>query len=158
MLFWVIIQFFQLTLGDEPGPQRHGAASHRVIPHEPTTAGAREGPGPGLQWMWLSGVPTAGRCLSMESCRAELTVDDCGLKCSHALVLSILKIGQEPLSKVSGKALSLLREVLVEDKIVGLSAPSAPLPTTPSCVVRSTRWREGMESRGTWTGWRGGPA
>ncbi|GAB0177930.1 mitochondrial enolase superfamily member 1 [Grus japonensis] len=28
---------------------------------------------------------------------------------------------------------------------------------TPSCVVWSTRWREGMPSRGTLTGWRGGP-
>ncbi|PKU49552.1 rna-directed dna polymerase from mobile element jockey- hypothetical protein [Limosa lapponica baueri] len=35
---------------------------------------------------------------------------------------------------------------------VGLSAPSASLLTTPSCVVRSTRWREGMPLRGTWTG------
>ncbi|PKU46330.1 hypothetical protein llap_3354 [Limosa lapponica baueri] len=25
----------------------------------------------------------------------------------------------------------------------------------PSCVVRSTHWREGMPSRGTWTGLRG---
>ncbi|GAB0190531.1 hypothetical protein GRJ2_001518400 [Grus japonensis] len=27
---------------------------------------------------------------------------------------------------------------------------------TPSCVVQSTHWREGMPSRGTLTGWRGG--
>ncbi|GAB0204231.1 mitochondrial enolase superfamily member 1 [Grus japonensis] len=40
---------------------------------------------------------------------------------------------------------------------VGSSAPSASLPMTPSCVVWSTRWREGMPSRGTLTGWRGGP-
>ncbi|GAB0207425.1 mitochondrial enolase superfamily member 1 [Grus japonensis] len=40
---------------------------------------------------------------------------------------------------------------------VGSSAPSASLLTTPSCVVRSTCWREGMPSRGTLTGWRGGP-
>ncbi|GAB0204441.1 phosphatidylinositol 4-phosphate 5-kinase type-1 beta [Grus japonensis] len=40
---------------------------------------------------------------------------------------------------------------------VGLSAPSASLLTTPSCVVWSTRWMEGMPSRGTLTGWRGGP-
>jgi len=40
---------------------------------------------------------------------------------------------------------------------LGSSAPSASLPMTPSCVVWSTRWREGMASRGTWTGWRRGP-
>ena len=28
---------------------------------------------------------------------------------------------------------------------------------TPSCVVQSTHWREGMPSSGTLTGWRGGP-
>jgi len=32
------------------------------------------------------------------------------------------------------------------------------LPMTSSCVVRLTRWREGMLFRGTSTGWRGGPA
>ncbi|GAB0199211.1 hypothetical protein GRJ2_002386500 [Grus japonensis] len=37
------------------------------------------------------------------------------------------------------------------------SAPSASLLMTPSCVVWSARWREGMPSRGTLTGWRGGP-
>jgi len=41
---------------------------------------------------------------------------------------------------------------------VGLSPPSASLPTTPSCVAWVTRWGEGMPDRGTWTGWRGGPA
>ena len=40
--------------------------------------------------------------------------------------------------------------------IVGLSAPSASLPTTPSCVVRQTHWREAMTSRRTRTGLRGG--
>jgi len=39
----------------------------------------------------------------------------------------------------------------------GIDAPSASLPMTPSCVVRSTGWREGLPSRGTWAGWRGGP-
>ena len=41
---------------------------------------------------------------------------------------------------------------------VGLSAPSASLPMTPSCVVWMMHWREGMPFRGTLTGWRGGPA
>ncbi|GAB0205581.1 triadin [Grus japonensis] len=40
---------------------------------------------------------------------------------------------------------------------VGSSAPSASLLMTPSCVVWLTCWREGMPSRGTLTGWRGGP-
>ena len=40
---------------------------------------------------------------------------------------------------------------------VRLSAPSASLLKTPSFVVWSTCWREGMPSRGTWTGLRGGP-
>ncbi|GAB0186501.1 mitochondrial enolase superfamily member 1 [Grus japonensis] len=39
---------------------------------------------------------------------------------------------------------------------VGSSAPSASLQMTPSCVVWSTRWREGMPSRGTLTVLRGG--
>ncbi|PKU36694.1 rna-directed dna polymerase from mobile element jockey-like [Limosa lapponica baueri] len=46
---------------------------------------------------------------------------------------------------------------LSETWTVGLSAPSASLPVTPSCVVWSTRWREGMPFRGTWTGLRSGP-
>ncbi|GAB0177982.1 mitochondrial enolase superfamily member 1 [Grus japonensis] len=37
----------------------------------------------------------------------------------------------------------------------GSSAPSANLLMTPSCVVGSTCWREGMPSRGTLSGWRG---
>jgi len=41
---------------------------------------------------------------------------------------------------------------------VGLNAPSASLPTTPSCVAWLINWREGMPFRGTLTGWRGGPA
>jgi len=41
---------------------------------------------------------------------------------------------------------------------VGLSAPSASLSTTPSCVVWLTRWREGMPFRRILTGRRGGPA
>jgi len=40
---------------------------------------------------------------------------------------------------------------------VGLSAPSAGLTMTPSCVVQSTHWTEGMPSRGTWIVLRGGP-
>ncbi|PKU41701.1 rna-directed dna polymerase from mobile element jockey- hypothetical protein [Limosa lapponica baueri] len=36
--------------------------------------------------------------------------------------------------------------------MLGLSAPSASLPMTPSCVVWSTCWREGVPTRGTWTG------
>jgi len=40
---------------------------------------------------------------------------------------------------------------------VGPRAPSACLQTTPSCVMWLTCWREGMPSRGTWTGLRGGP-
>ena len=40
---------------------------------------------------------------------------------------------------------------------VELSAYSASLPTTPSCVLRLTHWREGMTSRGILTSWRGGP-
>jgi len=40
---------------------------------------------------------------------------------------------------------------------VGLSAPSASLLTTPSWAVWSTRWREGMPSRGTLVGLRGWP-
>ncbi|GAB0179488.1 hypothetical protein GRJ2_000414100 [Grus japonensis] len=40
---------------------------------------------------------------------------------------------------------------------MALSALSASLPMAPSCVVWSTRWREGMPSRGTLTGWRGRP-
>ncbi|PKU46419.1 rna-directed dna polymerase from mobile element jockey- hypothetical protein [Limosa lapponica baueri] len=39
---------------------------------------------------------------------------------------------------------------------VGLSEPSGSLPMTPSCEVLLTCWREGMPSRGTWTGLRGG--
>uniref|UniRef100_A0A8B9GIR5 Uncharacterized protein n=1 Tax=Amazona collaria TaxID=241587 RepID=A0A8B9GIR5_9PSIT len=35
--------------------------------------------------------------------------------------------------------------------VLGLSAPSASLPMTPSCVVRLISWREGMPSRGTLT-------
>ena len=35
---------------------------------------------------------------------------------------------------------------------VGLRAPSASLPMTPSGVVQPTCWREGVPSRGTWTG------
>ena len=37
------------------------------------------------------------------------------------------------------------------------SASSASLLKTPSCVVRSTCWREGMPFRGTLTDWRHGP-
>jgi len=40
---------------------------------------------------------------------------------------------------------------------VGLHAASASLPTTSSCVVWLTHWREGIPFRGTLTGWRGGP-
>lgn len=40
---------------------------------------------------------------------------------------------------------------------VGLSAHSANLPTMPWCVVWSTCWREGVLSRGSWTGSRSGP-
>ena len=40
---------------------------------------------------------------------------------------------------------------------VGLSAPSASLLVTTSCVVRSTCWREGTSSRGTLADLRGGP-
>ena len=40
---------------------------------------------------------------------------------------------------------------------LGLSAPSASLQMTPSRMVQSTHWREGMPSSGTWTGLRGGP-
>jgi len=39
---------------------------------------------------------------------------------------------------------------------VGLSAPSASLPMTPIHVVQSTHWKEGMPSRKTLTGLRGG--
>ena len=42
--------------------------------------------------------------------------------------------------------------------MVGLSALSADLPTTPSCVMWLTCCRGGMPSIGTWTGLRGGPA
>ncbi|GAB0204562.1 mitochondrial enolase superfamily member 1 [Grus japonensis] len=40
---------------------------------------------------------------------------------------------------------------------VELSAPSASLLMTPSCVVWLTHWREGIPSRWTPTGLRGGP-
>lgn len=40
---------------------------------------------------------------------------------------------------------------------VEAGAPSADLLTTASCVVQWTCWREGMPSRGTRTGLRGGP-
>ena len=40
---------------------------------------------------------------------------------------------------------------------VGLSAPSASLPKTPSCVLWLTRWGEGVPSRGTLTDLRAGP-
>ncbi|PKU43954.1 rna-directed dna polymerase from mobile element jockey- hypothetical protein [Limosa lapponica baueri] len=46
---------------------------------------------------------------------------------------------------------------LLATQTVGQSAPSASFLTTSSCVVRSMRWREGMPSRGTWTGLKGGP-
>ncbi|GAB0181339.1 mitochondrial enolase superfamily member 1 [Grus japonensis] len=58
-----------------------------------------------------------------------------------------------PQGSVLGPALTSLLATWT----VGSSAPSASLPMTPSCVVWSTRWREGMPSRGTLTGWRGGP-
>ncbi|GAB0175527.1 mitochondrial enolase superfamily member 1 [Grus japonensis] len=51
----------------------------------------------------------------------------------------------------------VLFNIFVGDMDSGSSAPSASLLMTPSCVVWSTRWREGMPSRGTLTGWRGGP-
>ena len=38
----------------------------------------------------------------------------------------------------------------------GTERTLSKLPTTPSQVVRSTHWREGMPSRGTWIGLRGG--
>lgn len=37
-----------------------------------------------------------------------------------------------------------------------VSAPSAVLPTIPSCAMLSTRWREGISSSRTWTGLGGG--
>ena len=40
---------------------------------------------------------------------------------------------------------------------VGLSAPSASLPMTPSCVVQSIFSRKVLPSRWTWTGLRGRP-
>uniref|UniRef100_A0A8C3JSV9 Aldehyde oxidase n=1 Tax=Calidris pygmaea TaxID=425635 RepID=A0A8C3JSV9_9CHAR len=39
----------------------------------------------------------------------------------------------------------------------GLKAPSASLRTIPSCVVLSIHQKDGMSSKRTWTGWRGGP-
>ena len=55
----------------------------------------------------------------------------------------------------SGLALALFNS-FVSNMDSGIEAPSASSPTTPSCVVWSARWREGMSSRGTWTGWRSG--
>lgn len=41
---------------------------------------------------------------------------------------------------------------------VGWSGPSVSLPTTPSCVVWSTCWREGVSSRcHPWQDWEAGP-
>ena len=43
-------------------------------------------------------------------------------------------------------------------RTLGQSAPSTSLPSTPSCMVWFTCWRQGMPFRGTLTGWRGGPS
>jgi len=58
-----------------------------------------------------------------------------------------------PQQSVLGVALF---SIFVSDT-VRLSAPSASLSMTPSCVVRSTCWREGMPSRVTLAGLKGGP-
>lgn len=50
-----------------------------------------------------------------------------------------------------------LFNIFVSDMDGRLSALSARLLMTLSCVARSTRWREGMPSRGTCTGLRAGP-
>ena len=45
-----------------------------------------------------------------------------------------------------------LLNIFIGDMSVGLSAPSASLLMTPSCVMWSSCWREEMPSRGTLTG------
>jgi len=52
---------------------------------------------------------------------------------------------------------AVLFSILLATQTMGLSAHSASLLMAPSCVVQSTYWREGMPSRGTLTGLRGGP-
>lgn len=41
--------------------------------------------------------------------------------------------------------------------MLGLSSSAASLQMTQSCIVQSTRWKAGMQSRGTLTGMRSGP-
>ena len=47
-----------------------------------------------------------------------------------------------------------LLNIFVGNTGMGSTAPSASLPMTPTCVVRSACWREGMPSRRTLTGLR----
>ena len=50
-----------------------------------------------------------------------------------------------------------LFNIFVGDMDSGIEAPSASSLMTPSCVVQSTGWREGMLSKGTLAGLRGVP-
>jgi len=46
-----------------------------------------------------------------------------------------------------------LFNIFVRNMDNGIECTLSKLPTTPSCMVWSTRWREGMPSRETLTGW-----
>ncbi|PKU42806.1 hypothetical protein llap_6885 [Limosa lapponica baueri] len=73
--------------------------------------------------------------------------------CSQCLNVQVAPSDERRSSGV-GIALVLFN-IFVGDMDSGIECTLSMM--TPSCMLRSTCWRKGMPSRGTWTGLRGGP-